>query len=245
MGAVVLSTMSSGVLQAAAARLWVLPPQHVPDAEFRRTVIALLTRSLQFMPQAHHSDSGQCQPMHEAYLCAHAHQFQGEILLETCRLAGSEKPQQRQQRVAWHIERARLALHSTETTSAAACCLLVHLHILQAKLLGQGGAGTRRQTEQTLDELVTGCRTIASVQCSGDESAPVQFAYDQSCKMLLHQLQVVLRILCTREVQKHEKLLDAHSHTRFKELYRATLQIKYTELASVPEQYDASRSNEL
>merc|ERR1712046_163832 len=105
------------------------------------------------LPQA----AGHCSSMNEASLCAHAHLLHGELLLES---AGSEKLHSRLQRVAWHIERARLALHSTGSVGVATCVLLVHLHILQAKLRGQGNGAPRRQAEQALDELVSGCRTI-------------------------------------------------------------------------------------
>merc|ERR1712046_192652 len=57
-----LSMMSSSVLQAAAARLRTLPPACAPETEWRRTAMALLTRSLQMLPQA----AGHCSSMNEA-----------------------------------------------------------------------------------------------------------------------------------------------------------------------------------
>lgn len=234
-----LATMASGILQSGAARLWVLPPPCVPETECHRTAATLLTQALQLLPPAQSSDNGQCQPM-AALLCAHAHHLHAEILLAS----SMERPQNRHQRTTWHIERARLALHSTASTGPAACVLLVRLHILQAKLLAQGSTNPRRQAEMALDEIVTGCRIIASMPRRNGDLSALCMPFQESRKLLLQQLQVVLRVLCTRENLKQEKPADAQNLSRFKELYRVSLQLTYAEVANIPTLYETIQKQE-
>jgi hypothetical protein len=231
-----LSIMSSSMLQAGAVRLWTLPPPHIPEVDCRRNVTALITQSLQQLPQTHHIDAGLCEPMQEAHLSAHAHVLHAELLLEL--RSATEKPQQRQQRLAWHIERARLSLHNACSTSAVACVLLMRLHLIQARLLMQSNSSSKRQAEQALDELVNACRAGRDMR-KAEEAIPIQAALGECCKLVLQQLQVVLRTLCTRETaQRQEKSSELNARC-WKGLYRAALQFSHAEIENVPPLYDA------
>jgi len=232
-----LAMMSTGTLLAIAARLRALPPPDVSDVEYRRTAASMITRALQFLPQSHHVGSHS-----EARLCAHAHLMQCEIIVETQQWRGESQQRQHRidERAAWHLERARAALHGAADAGDGMNVLIAHLHVVHSRLLlgqaGVAGGNHRRQAEQAVEGLMAGCRSIGFMRAPtirGDSSDAA--AWDEVSRLLLQRLQVVLRELCTREVT------SSGPCRQWKDLYRAALQAAPTAVSSLCTIYESVR----
>jgi len=253
----VLTLMSSGAMQAAAMRLWAFPPLGMEVTDCRQAVTDMVARSLQLLPNTNH---GSCsQGIGSAgigpRLSAHAHLMQAEMQIEIRSQASFEKTQQqRHQRVSWHLEKARSALHGAEDDGVLALVLLAHLHAAHAQLICQGPGASRKQLEHALEELLSGCRVAASMGQAGWPTTLHAGAQDEMCRLLLHGLRKTLHELCARELKESQASGEAaaatsnasssttyqgasHSATSgpWKTLYRAVLQLTPAAVASVPE----------
>eukprot|EP00446_Apocalathium_sp_SHHI-4_P006663 CAMPEP_0177154646 /NCGR_PEP_ID=MMETSP0367-20130122/1744_1 /TAXON_ID=447022 ORGANISM="Scrippsiella hangoei-like, Strain SHHI-4" /NCGR_SAMPLE_ID=MMETSP0367 /ASSEMBLY_ACC=CAM_ASM_000362 /LENGTH=402 /DNA_ID=CAMNT_0018599927 /DNA_START=76 /DNA_END=1284 /DNA_ORIENTATION=- len=236
----VISLMASGALQAAAARFWAWPPAGLPAPDARRAAISMLTQSLDLLPPGNHF-SAPCITALAPNMCAHAHLMQAEVQAD---IAAPDKPQHKQQRIVWHLDKACSALHSNTAEVVSACpssLLLVHIHITRARLfLCSGvGAGGKKHAEQAVEELISGCRELRRACGLDGGSRAVDApspAWAEAGEALLKHLRSTLRELCAKGVSGD----GAAGKDRWKVLYRATLQLTSSwHLVGIPELYDS------
>jgi len=220
--AAALAVMASGALQAAATRLLRFPPSGVPEGECRRAATALLVRSLQCLPQPQHIGGGTAasaaHAVHTACQCAHSHLVQAEFHIDA--RAGIVDKHQKHQ-VTWHLERARTALHGTDGPDTLV--LLAHIHLAHAR--HHFGSTAPKRLEQSLDEIVAGCRAVGGLVSTLKGDAAVE----EVSKLLLQRLQAILLEFCSQRVERS---------VRVKELYRAVLQLRPCDIAGVPDLCD-------
>eukprot|EP00930_Biecheleria_cincta_P002525 TRINITY_DN103536_c0_g1_i1.p1 TRINITY_DN103536_c0_g1~~TRINITY_DN103536_c0_g1_i1.p1 ORF type:complete len:1352 (+),score=272.85 TRINITY_DN103536_c0_g1_i1:33-4088(+) len=222
-----LSLMASGALQSAASRLQALPPPGLPVAECRRATFDMLTQALQVLPASIGSSSTAASnmPRHlaqqAACLAAQANLTQCELYANIC-VGSSDKPQQRQQHIQWHLDKACAALHCAVTqeehgVSPMTSSVLAHAHLLRSQLLGTGRVVSKRPQEQSVQEVMAGCRILVN--------APAQAALPDDVRakaqeLLLEQARIALRALCAGVKEKPA------SDVCWKELYRISLKLE-------------------
>jgi len=265
--AAVVALMASGALQAVTMQLLTLPPLQVAAADSRRAALSMLAKSLQVLPSStrgvpeRRSLCDVASVAHtNASLAAHAHLLQSEIHIDTAGTVGAER-KQLQQRVVWHLERARIALHGSNCTNQHLVPILVHVHIAHSQLLSNQASWTsRRQADQALkqavEELVAACHAVGAVGAAAEgelaapsaELAPVwrvaaDGALSESRDLLMQRLRSFLREICTREATSMAGGVATCSvgtsgegsyPGSWKALYRAVLQLSATDVASVP-----------
>jgi len=165
---------------------------------------------------------------------------------------------QLQQRVVWHLERARIALHGSDCTNQHLFPILVHIHIAHSQLLSHWAIWTqRRQADQALkqavEEVAAACHAVGAaaeeeLAAPSAELAQVwcvaaDGALSESRDLLMQRLQYFLRKICTREATSMAggvatcsvgTIGEGRCPGSWKALYRAVLQLSATDVASVP-----------
>jgi len=266
--AAILALMASGALQSVAMQLLAMSPLQAAGADSRRAALSMLAKSLQLLPSSSTRGvperSSLCDvasvAQTTASLAAHAHLLQGEIHIDAVGTIGAER-KQLQQRIVWHLERARAALHGADCTNKHFVPILVHIYVAHSRLLSnQASWMSKRQADQALkqalEELVAACRAVGAV-CSVAEGkvatlyaqptlawcVAAEGALHESRDLLMQRFRSLLREICTREATSMAGGVascsggtsgEGNGTGLWKALYRAVLQLNAAEVASVP-----------